>query len=118
MARKKKKCPGCGKEIDGRAKTCRSCRYGQASPGPPVLAWRYDCGCRTITYSFDPHHRGHPERRAIRATCGYDLETATKVIYTEGKLHDYCPECGLAAESHAGERRDEMFYVALCSSKS
>jgi len=47
------------------------------------------------------------------------LETAAKVIYNDGKLHDYCLECRLAAERHAGERRDETFYVvAGCPSKS
>lgn len=111
--KEKKTCPDCGKPISKQAEKCRSCAKKKPKPPErdfPLLAWRYDCEHKKAIYSFDP-------RQEIQATCGCDLEYAVRVIYFEGKHHEYCPVCNHSANSHKGERRNEMFYEAICPTK-
>lgn len=118
--KEEKRCSDCGKSISKRAEKCRSCAKKKPKlPETPLLllAWRYACEHEKGIYSFDPYYYGHPARLKIRATCGCDLEYAVRVIYFEGKHYEYCPVCDLSASSHKGERRDEMFYEAICPTK-
>jgi len=103
-----KKCPGCGKPIGDRASKCKSCirKSPNIGGGSPLLAWRYDCPCGIVAYSFDG-------TATIRDSVGHEIRRGSRVIYSEGKFHDFCPLCGLSADSHAGARGDERDGYAI-----
>jgi len=77
----------------------------------PLLAWKCKCPCGLVAYGFDPC------QMIQRLTCGHSRGISIRVIYFQGKYHEYCPVCDLSANSHKGERRDEMFYEAICPTK-
>jgi len=77
----------------------------------PLLAWKCECPCGLVAYSFDPY-------QAIqRLSCGHDRGRLIRVIYFQKKFMDYCSVCNRPARTHKGERRDEMFYEAICPMK-
>ena len=78
----------------------------------PLLAWKYECPiCGLIVYSFDLY-------RLTQASCGHHgLGRTTRVIYFQKKFMDCCSICNQSAYIHKGERRDEMFYEAICPAK-
>lgn len=99
-----KRCPGCGADMDGRAKACRKCYRDDSET---LLAWQYDCQCGIRAYSFD----GVTE---ICDTAGHTVRRGPRVIYSGGKFATYCPLCDVSALGHGGQRRDEMFHQAVC----
>jgi len=76
-------------------------------PSHPFMAWRYDCPCGIVAYSFD----GTP---TIRDSVGHEVTRGARVICNSGKFYEHCPRCGTSGGAHSCERRDEMFYVASC----
>lgn len=76
-------------------------------PSQGLLAWRYDCWCGIGAYSFDGP-------LTIRDSKGHDVSRAERVIYCDGGFHNPCPLCEKPAIEHTGERKEEMFYEAVC----
>jgi hypothetical protein len=112
---KKKRCADCGRLITNQAKKCKSCAHKKPKneeKHPPLLAWRYDCvQCGVTAYVFEPQ----PE---IRDSQGHSVRRGGRVICFGGKFCNPCPLGGQHPNDHTLELRDEMFYVALCPSKS